>query len=235
MHAFESEVNRVTSTIHLSISLEKLKLPDEFFPAHLPVALIDAVFRSRDERGDPAGPAAERYCRRFDLARTSADRWEPPPAEKQETLADLIRRYDEIGMERMITTVFRAGKCSAGKGRARAECVLRAATEFRRIGINVLQDLPARSPDEIEKTLRCSVGLRESTVRMLLMYTGKDDFVRGDRHVRRFVADAIGTNDVSAAMAEELVRRSAHELIVSPRYLDNEIWRYRLMQSALPY
>ena len=61
---------------------------------------------------------------------------------------------------------------------------------------------------------------------MLLMYTGGEDFVLGDAHVRRFVASAIGRRTVCAAQAEDLVRQSAYELILSPRFLDREIWQY---------
>ena len=48
----------------------------------------------------------------------------------------------------------------------------------------------------------------------------------GDAHVRRFVASAIGERAVSAHQAEALVRGAAYELILSPRLLDQEIWRY---------
>ena len=59
---------------------------------------------------------------------------------------------------------------------------------------------------------------------MLLMYTGDDDRVVGDDHVRSFVARAI-RRKVSAAEAVDLVRRSAYELVLSPRYVDCHIWR----------
>ena len=60
------------------------------------------------------------------------------------------------------------------------------------------------------------------------MYTGGDDFVLGDAHIRRFVANAVGRTTISPHAAEQLVRNAAYELILSPRFLDCEIWRYRL-------
>ena len=60
---------------------------------------------------------------------------------------------------------------------------------------------------------------------MFLMYAGNNDFVRGDDCVRAFVAGALGREEVSAAKAEDLVRRSAYELVLSPRYLDDQIRR----------
>ena len=68
---------------------------------------------------------------------------------------------------------------------------------------------------------------------MLLMYTGDEDFVLGDSHVRRFVASAIGRGAVSADEAEDLVRQGAYELILSPRLLDREIWRYGISGTGV--
>ena len=40
------EVRQVVDALSRSIPLDTVKLAGEFFPAHLPVAVIDAVFRS---------------------------------------------------------------------------------------------------------------------------------------------------------------------------------------------
>ena len=58
------------------------------------------------------------------------------------------------------------------------------------------------------------------------MYIADEDFVRGDLPVRKFVAHALGVDVVSASRAGGLVRGAAHELILSPRFLDAEMWRY---------
>ena len=220
------EIRQVTDAICRSIALHRATLTDEFFPAHLSVALFDAVFRSRLRNGERPAPIAVRYCRHFEIARTQADRWEPPPADDQETLGDLIRRYDELGLDRIASKVLQSRHRFPGTKITRAENVLHAARALRCIGIDVLQDVPARRPAEIDDALRPLPGVGESTVRMLLMYTGGEDFVLGDVHLRRFVASAIGRRTVCAAEAEDLVRRSAYELILSPRLLDREIWQY---------
>ena len=90
----------------------------------------------------------------------------------------------------------------------------------------MLQNVPVQRAADIGAALRPLPGADESTVRMLLMYTGDEDFVLGDSHVRRFVASAIGRRAISAHEAEGLVRQGAYELILSPRMLDQEIWRY---------
>ena len=225
------EIDRLMTAIGRSIPLRNVELPDEFFPAHLSVALIDSVFRSRGRHDDSVVSATRRYCNRFKVPRTRADRWQPPPAEEQEALATLIRRYGEFGADWMTDEVFRNGTPLQATA-TNSESVLQAARALQRNGINLLQNMRTRFCGRIERELRLSAGLGETTIRMLLMYTGSDDFVRGDSHIRRFVADATGRKRISRAEAERLVRWSAHELIVSPRYLDYEIWRSRSMRTA---
>ena len=220
------ELRQVADAACRSLPLDGVELTDEFFPAHLPVALIDAVFRSRLRHGERPAPIAERYCRRFGIARRRGNQWEPPPADEQETLGDMLRRYDELGANRVASRVFQSRRRFPGAKTTRAESVRDAAKALRDIGIDVLQDVPVRRPAEIHDALRPLPGVGECTVRMLLMYTGDEDFVLGDGHLRRFVASAIGRRTISAARAEDLVRQSAYELIVSPRLLDREIWRY---------
>ena len=170
--------------------------------------------------------ATERYCRRFGLAQVRPDRWAPPPAGEQETLSELLRHFDELGHEAMASEVFRSpGDPPRVAGRG-AENVQRAARALRTLGVDVLQDVPASPPETIEATLGALRGFGSSVARLLLMYAGDDDFVRGDSHVRRFVASAVGTRTVSASRAEALVRSAAHELILAPRILDFWIWEF---------
>ena len=220
------ELREVVCAVTRLFPLKDLTLPDEFFPANLSVALIDAVFRSMLDDARRAEPGAERYCHRFGIPRTRASRWELPPVMEQESIEDFIRRSDELGKDRMVDEVFRSRQRFPGDCVTRAERVLRAAMELRRIDANVLQDVSARSPEEVEAALRPALGPRESAIRMFQMYSGEDDFVRGDVHVRRFVASALGRQSIAAGEAVELVRMSAYELALAPRYLDREIWNF---------
>ena len=220
------EIRQVVDAVCRSIPMHGTELTDEFFPAHLSVALIEAVFRSRLRNGERPAPIAERYCRHFGISHRRADRRELPPVDEQETLGDLIRRYDELGVDEIASKVFQSRHRFPGAKITRAENVLQVVRALRDIGVDVLQDLPARRPAEIDAALRPLPGVGESTVRMLLMYAGDEDFVLGDAHVRRFVASAIGRRAVCAAQAEDLVRQAAYQLILSPRFLDREIWHY---------
>ena len=220
------EVRQVVDAVFRSLALDGSELPDEFFPAHLAVALVDAVYRSRLRSGEHPAPAAERYCRHFGIALTRTIRWTHPPVDEQETLGDLIRRCEALGPYAIASRVFQTFRRFPGQNFTRAENVMQAARALRDIGVDSLQDIAARRPEEIASALRTSPGIDDETVRMLLMFTGAEDFVLGDTHVRRFVASAVGKRTVSAPEAETLVRAAAYELILSPRLLDHEIWLY---------
>ena len=220
------ELDRLVRAVTRFISLEQTALPDEFFPAHLPVALIDAVFCTRLEKGDQVPPCAERYCLRFEIEAVRSNQWEFPRVEVQESLGDLVTHFEELGTQSMADEVFQTRQTFPRGSTPRVDLLLLAARELRRIGIDVLQDVSARSPEEIERVLRCSVGFDASATRMFLMFSGGDDFVRGDAVVTRFVANALGREVVCAEDAEALVRRAAHELILSPRFLDRGIWTF---------
>ena len=183
------------------------------------------MFRFGLGRGEQPPPIAERYCRRFGLARVRTNSLALPRRGEQETLETLVGRYDECGVDGMANEVFHNLCRFPGTEVSRAAYVVRIANELRGIGINLFQDVQMRRLRQIDEALRTLPGVDEHFVRMLLMYTGDDDRVVGDDHVRSFVARAIDRSTVSAAKAVGLVRRAAYELILSPRFLDHQIWR----------
>ena len=216
----ETDILLMADAARRSLPLSEFWFPDEFFPAHLTVALVDSVLRPRPWRPGQA-EAASRYCRRFGLATRRPERWELPPASEQETLEDLLRHFDELDMDAMARALLGTTGIPAAAATRRTEDLLRAARSLRSIGVEVLQDMLCRPPEAVEATLR---GAGPHAARLLLMYTSDDDFVRGDIHVRRFVASAIGQRSVPADRAEALVRAAAHELILAPRFVDCLIW-----------
>ena len=221
------EVRQVLVAISHAIPMERIELPNEFYPSHLPVALINAVYRTRRGSGAPTASSAERYCHHFGIASMRARSWKPISADEQETLGDLIRRFDELGVDRMAKVVFQTSHGSTEATIRKAKNLLRAAKVLRQIGIDFLQDIQDRRPDEIDDALQCLPGVSAGTIRTLLMYTGDDDFVRGDVHVRNFVSSALLQRTISGNRAIGLVRQCAYELILAPRFLDFEIWKLR--------
>ena len=221
--AKNSEVRQVVAAVGRSIDLHGAELSKEFFPAHLTVALIDAVFNPQLHY-DRVVPIVERYCHRFGLSRLREKGSGLPPMDRQESLSDLIGRYEELGLDGM-QRVFQSRYCSPGTRVLKSDNVKHTAVALRRAGIEILQDMQSSHPDQIKRVLGPLHGIGDRTVHMLLMYTGNDDLVKGDVHVMRFVSNALGRR-VLAEEAEQLVTDAARELGVAPRLLDLKIWEF---------
>ena len=218
----QTEIHQMADAARRSLPVSESRLPDEFFPAHLTVVLVDAVLRPRPWLPGRA-EAATRYCRRFGLAARRPDRWELPPPSEQETLEDLLRHVDELGLDATARELSGTTGSSPEAATRKTEKLLRAARSLRGTGVEILQDVSCRPPEAIEAALHRAGPY---VARRLLMYTGDDEFVRGDAHVRKFVASAIGRRSVRSDRAEALVRAAAHELILAPRFLDCLIWQH---------
>lgn len=219
-----SDLDRLTDAVVPLLRAECPRLPDPFFPAHLPVALVDAVFAVPPACDtQPPQVFAERYCRRFELERTRADPFRLPPPGAQQALGDLIAHQEALGvdaMEEILGTRVRFPETAL----TRAAYVLGVARALRRIGVEVLQDLGVATPRTVRKALHALPGAGTPLARRILAYAGGDDFVLGDGRVRAFVARATNRRSVSPARAEALVRFCAHERLLSPRYLYWRIW-----------
>ncbi len=220
------DVRRVEHRVRSLIDLNGVELGEEFFPAHLSVALIDAIFTA-NRKYALVVPIVERYCQRFSLNRVRRDKTTLPPVGDQETLSDLIGHYEALGLDELQEAIFRVRWPAHPSIRIlRSENVKRAAVRLRDIGIETLQDIQSRRPEEIKCTLNPLPGIGDRTIHMFLMYVGHDDFVKGDVHVCRFVAEALDRPRVSAKEAERLVGSAARALDVAPRLLDYAIWNF---------
>ncbi len=228
----DSDVLRVLNHVRRLIDLKDAELSDEFFPAHLSIALIDALFTPQLRYYTHVVPVIKRYCARFNLRRVRSDRTSLPSVEKQETLTDLIDHYKAMGPGGFQEEIVRSRYRSPGTKILKSENVKRAAIELRAIGIETLQDAQSKSAHEIKCALRPLSGIGDRTIYMFLTYSGHDEFVKGDVHVRGFVATALHRPQVSAVEAERLVRGAARALGIAPRLLDYEIWKYGAMSNG---
>ena len=223
-----SDIERLAFQVRRVIDLNDAKLSDEFYPAHLTIALIDAVFTPQLRYYRDVVPIIERYCDHFRLnrMRQGPNRAKLPPVDEQETLTDLIAHFNVLGPDGFQEQIVRSRYRSPGTSILKSENVKRAAIELQGIGIETLQDAQCKSAEQIKCALRPLLGIGDRTIHMFLMYAGDDSYVKGDVHVCRFVATALDIGKVSASRAEKLVVKAANALDISPRLLDYEIWKY---------
>ena len=152
----ERQVEKVVHAVRQHIVDVHRALPEEFRPAHLSVALIDAVFNPRLHYASVVVPIVERYCDHFGFVRTVAPGEWPPPLSAQEALCDLIGAYDALGGEFLRTKVFRSRHFSPGTRVYKTDNVLHCAHTLRAIGLNTLQDAQGKEPGSIKHAL-CAV------------------------------------------------------------------------------
>ena len=222
MTQFEREVGEVIAAVRRVIPVAQIDLPDEFYPAHLSVALIDTVFRPRLK--GIAVKVVESYCERFGITRTRTHRGGVPSEDSQETLSALIRHYQSVGLEAMVREVYQVAgqKYTPTLGNARK--VLRAGKALTAVGIERLEDVTGGDFDAIAYALQARCQWSDVSTRRFLTSIAREDYVLCDLHVRSFTARALGAEMISSARTKRLVRAAAYELIVSPRFLDYQIW-----------
>ena len=211
------------------IDPDAARLGDEFYPNHLSIALIDAVFNANLVY-DRVLDIVRRYCDRFDLQPVRQPCDPLPPVGHQETLSDLLDHYAQLGPDGFQTEIAQSAYISPGTWRCpvlKSENVRLAAIELCRIGIETLQDAApgAGRAEDIKSALLPLPGVGHRTVNMFLMYAGHYDIVKGDRRLCRFTARALGRRKVSADEAEHLGRAAAKTLGIPPCLLDYEIWK----------
>ena len=164
-----SDFGRLVQQVRCLIDLTNTELGDEFFPAHLSVALFDAVFTPQLHYQRQVVPIIERYCGRFELRRTRQDRTRLPSVDDQETLTDLINHYDALGPSGLQESIVISRYCSPGTRILKSQNVKRAAVELRGIGIETLQDAHSTRPNDIKCALQPLPGIGDRTIHMFLM------------------------------------------------------------------
>ena len=215
----ERESRQLAEAIRLQQVDLSVELGDEFFPAHVTVALIDAVLTSQLDYESHVVPRVKEYCNCFGLQRVRADKNRFPPENDQETLTSLIEHFDNEDMTALL------GKFKQNS-KLKTEIIRCAALALREIGIETLQSVVESGPKSIKCALRPVFGIGDAVIHMFLMYTGREDFVKGDKHVCRFVENALCRSKIDPRGAETLVKHAAAKLGVAPRLLDYAIWRY---------
>ena len=152
------------------------------------------------------------------------------------SLSDFIgdlRPY-ENRWEALADEVFRnRQRTSSRSGILKAEAVHRFAKALRQCGVNAVADLADGSRIDCCRDAVLAIPGQKSGIsfKYFLMLAGHDGFVKPDRMVLRFVANALGVDvqSIDAGRAETLVQSVARELSkefpkLTASRLDYETW-----------
>lgn len=224
---------RIAEAIEQVLPLRDLCLGDEYFYASLPLCVIDAVY-SISVRYEGVREVVKRYCFRRNIPRVRPRRDTHPPKETQERIEAFCQFAANFGPERMAVEVFKnRQRTSAKNGILKADAVLRFAEVLRKFGIQYFQDLPqvALNPD-LEQAIKSIPGQRSGvSLKYFWMLAGREDFIKPDRMILRFLQQALGR----AVLVEEatvLLPAASEHLkakypLVTARLIDYGLWNYQ--------
>jgi hypothetical protein len=207
-----------------------IEVADEYSYASLPLCVIDSVF-SIGVRYESVRNVVERYCRRFGVPK-QAPKGTVPLREQQESITAFLIRVVPMHADQLAAEVFgNRQRTSARNGILKADAVVQFAGVLARHRIEHLQDvLEASDLAAVEGDVRRIPGQASGlSWRYFLMLAGREDLVKPDRMIFRFLERVVG-RPVGADEAQAMLTAAARELDrefpgIKPRTLDNLIWR----------
>ena len=230
-------VSLITSFALEKLKLDGAKLSDEYFYYSLPLCVIDAVY-SIGVKYEATRQVVIRYCGFTGQARIRPSSDYPQP-EQQESLTQFCGRFKGADPSHTATRIFRNSQRTSPKsGILKAEAVQRFAETLCIHGINYFQDLAGVvNWGPIEAGIRQIPGQGSGiSLQYFHMLAGRDDLIKPDRMILRFLKEVLG-RDVTTAEAQSLLYdtsinlRSAHPGMTA-RLLDYVIWEHQRNTAA---
>lgn len=222
-----------------AVGLVPPEVPDEYRYASLPLCVIDAVFSIGVTYTSTKATVA-RFCERHDWPALVAKREDRRAG--SHGLKDLLDLYVDLQPEEAADKLFsNRQRTSTRSGILKAEAVRLFADALVRCGIDHFDDITDERIEQAEATILGlpgqGSGIAFDYFRML---AGKDDLIKPDRMVQRFVANALGlAAEPTPRQAALLVRLAARRLsgtnaAWTPLKLDYAIWQYQSSKAVTP-
>ena len=193
------------------------------YPDSLAKCIVDAIWSMGVRYGAVVG-VVDRYA---DWLRAEAR-----GTTRNRTASQLADDIESIGGPQLFAelVVKNSMRTSSRNGVLKAEAVARASEVLSQMGVDSTIDLRKRFNEAaVESAWRAVRGQRSGISWHYLLILGNVEDVKADRMIRRFVAQAGGQSDISAADAAAAVR-AAHASLqadfpqLSLRTLDHAIW-----------
>lgn len=228
-----TDVAHVADYCRAVLSLDDASLSDEYYYAHLPLCVIDAVFSIGVNYASTRNTVS-RYCQASGLQQTRLSRDTLPPVEQQQSIEQMIALIEAHGPDHFAHhVVCNRQRTSTTNGILKAEAVLRFGRVLQQHGCRYLQDAAGMAADTTLEREVCAIPGQRSglSFHYFLMLAGSDDLVKPDRMVTRFLTTVL-QRSVTQREAQHLLPDVAAHLYpvyphLTPRMLDYVIWSYQ--------
>jgi hypothetical protein len=233
----DPDVGNVIQFIRQNISLGGKPLGDEYYYAHFPLCVIDAVF-SLGIKYPMVQSLVRNYCAHQRLRPFRPRTGALPPTGEQHTISAALAVASSLTVEAYAEQVFK-NRCrtSPTGGILKADAVQQVFQILQRHGIEHLQDAhKLYEIPQVEQKFREVRGQGSGkSWRYLLMLAGDESLIKPDRMIQRFLLTATGkTPDMREAQqileAASAVLKAEHPGL-TPRLLDYKIWEWQRAQT----
>ncbi len=226
--------------VEQNLDIASIELDDEYFYQSLTLCVIDAVYSIGVKYGGVKN-VVKKYCEYYGLDRVRTPRENTLPKGPQESIADLCKKFDEHGHEYMANHVFdNQQRTSTRNGILKSKAVCMFAKALQNHDVDNFEDVPKASNNiKLEDKIKGIPGQSSGiSLKYFWMLAGKDDQIKPDRMILRFVDAALkrkpGTTTTDEA---ETLLRDAHEILrqehssLTLRELDYAIWNHQRSQD----
>jgi len=189
-----------------TFDLETAKLSDEYYYNSLPFCVIDAVF-SIGIKYTTTRNVVRNFCQKLQTKRLRGHGNPYPAIEQQYSVESLLKLYEQFSIDEMTANFFcNKNRTSPNNGILKSEAVYRFCTVLNEFGVNYFQDISLvigndRFENSIKKIPGQGSGLSTGYFYML---AGKDNQIKADRMIIRFIKSCIYL-DVTGTEASELL------------------------------
>lgn len=231
----DAEIEIVINHIRQNINLT-LPLPEEYYYAHLPCCVIDAVY-SIGVKYSSTRQVPIRYCNHFNINRIRANRNQNyPDQNEQYSVNNLLNMYQNNNKDFVTQNIFQnRQRTSSRNGILKSKAVKYFATVLNNYNVNYFQDLHLiennfQFSEDIKQIPGQSSGI---SLKYFLMLSGNQNLVKPDRMLKRFIAQPLNKNENNISdydvqfTIETIFNRHIFDRITSIRHLDYLIWNYQ--------
>ena len=174
------EVETISEHCSQVLNLNDAQLGDEYYYQSLPLCVIDAVY-SIGVNYSSTRNTVIRYCGYFNITRLRENRHSLPDIEFQQSMEDLLHRFEEFGVETFKEEIFNnRQRTSARNGIPKAEAVLLFSQTIRGYNINYFQDIDnIIENDDFDNAIRRIPGQTSGiSLKYFFMLAGFEDLIK---------------------------------------------------------